>query len=87
MNDNDSGDVYYYNTATGESTWELDVDAQVDAALAQVANVPAAVASDVVDVQPYNPADWEENVTETGDKYWYNVVSGESSWNDPSTML
>ena len=84
---NDSGDVYYYNTATGESTWELDVDAQVDAALAQVANVPAAVASDVVDVQPYNPADWEENVTETGDKYWYNVVSGESSWNDPSTML
>jgi hypothetical protein len=80
---NETGDMYYYNTATGESSWEIDVDAEVQGALAQLEKVPAANVSNDVVVQPYNPGDWEENVTEDGDKYWYNVVSGESSWNDP----
>jgi hypothetical protein len=26
---------------------------------------------------------WEENYTENGDKYWYNIETGESTWNDP----
>jgi hypothetical protein len=26
---------------------------------------------------------WEEQLTDAGDKYFYNVVTGESSWTAP----
>jgi hypothetical protein len=87
-----SADAYYYNASTGESVWELDVDSEckLAAAMSGMSHLNTGVlfadetgTPAVASPSYVNPADWELNQTETGDPYWYNVVTGESSWTDP----
>eukprot|EP00946_MAST-07B_sp_MAST-7B-sp1_P002857 g2857.t1 len=92
----ESADAYYYNVTTGESIWELDVDAECKLAAARAAmsqldqevdyegNPDQAAAYATSAGQQSNPDKWELNFTETGDQYWYNVTTGESSWINPS---
>ena len=88
---NETDDHYFYNTITGESTWDLDVDKEVMVALA-AKSLNKLQNENLVEVQPpdnnvkdisIESENWEENYTENGDKYWYNIETGESTWNDP----
>ena len=89
-----SADAYYYNTTTGESVWELDVETECKLAAATSAmshldtetNQAEEEDRTAATTAAYNPADWEPNHTETGDAYWYNVVTGESVWTDPAQL-
>ncbi len=91
-----SGHFYWYNTQTGESRWELDVDREVQFAEAAGAMraMAAAEQENAVDESVVHghgqhqqaaasgddPGDWEEAYTDTGDRYFYNTRTGESRW-------
>ena len=88
----DVDDMYYYNTKTGESAWELDVDKEVNfsKAEASMAKLQKTVNLDenieIVAIGPdSNSSDsWEENIdVNSGESYWFNESTGESTWTNP----
>mmetsp|Transcript_46142 Transcript_46142/g.128362 ORF Transcript_46142/g.128362 Transcript_46142/m.128362 type:complete len:366 (+) Transcript_46142:162-1259(+) len=90
--DPSSGRTFFYNTVTGESSWE-------EPALQTAASQPAASApvgqtqSQQPEVSPQEkapqstatlPKDWTENMDPTsGRVYYFNAVTGVSSWDRP----
>lgn len=60
--------VYYYNTMTGESSWERPQGFQGDAE--KIAEKPKPVASERIE-----GTDWTEVKCEDKRKYYFNVVS------------
>ena len=104
--DPSSGDAYYYNEATGESSWELpesDISAKdkklhVEPSADEAAggdqhapeaaggdqHAPEAVARYHNDAEPTLQPGWEKLVDpSSGETYYYNEASGESSWEPP----
>lgn len=75
MKDED-GNPYYYNTITGESSWHppLEMEDYGD---------PPAQGMDGEDGHIRN-GDWIQLQDDGGNFYWYNEVTGESSWELPS---
>ena len=72
LQDEATGQVYYYSPTTGETTYER----------------PAALAVHDIEhhhesIVPVADSGWEENVTEEGVSFWYSTVTGESVWEDP----
>ncbi|CAD7700556.1 unnamed protein product [Ostreobium quekettii] len=72
----DDTQVYYYNTMTGESSWERPQGFRGDAE--KVAEKPKPVASERIE-----GTDWTEVKCEDKRKYYFNVVSQETVWTVP----
>ena len=83
----DADQHYFYNTVTGTSSWDLDVDKEVEYALVSASmnrmDVNRMEEQSIVLPNEQKTENWEEQLTDAGDKYFYNVVTGESSWTAP----
>ena len=94
--DESSGTFYYYNTKTGESMWEKPKSMGTeDLQTTPRSKAMAAQRSLMVtDVQGYEQAatavvtvgDWEQHDDEAGNKYYYNTVTGASTYDAPPEM-
>jgi hypothetical protein len=97
--DPQTGQVYYYNSATGETSWELPLDTPAVADLpvepsdenvvesncvhAQIPDTDAAKTED--NLAESLPDGWERVVDEnSGDVFYYNESTGETAWDPPS---
>lgn len=75
--DTESGHLFYYNPVTGETTW--------DCPFGQGEDVVSAVASPASSLahSPELP-EWDQYVDEgSGQAFFYNSVTGETSWDPP----
>ncbi|XP_063315498.1 rho GTPase-activating protein 27 isoform X2 [Pelobates fuscus] len=78
--DQDSGNIFYYNSSTGETTWDSPFDQPED----QI-NSPVSPVS--LSPQPED-SDWEKHFDEANQKfYFYNSVTGVTSWDPPMEEL
>uniref|UniRef100_A0A3B5LB15 Uncharacterized protein n=1 Tax=Xiphophorus couchianus TaxID=32473 RepID=A0A3B5LB15_9TELE len=78
--DEDSGQEYYYHSDTGRTTWDnpfLDSPTDPEQFPPEVPFPPPSPQSDWA-------SEWEQLVDETtGQPYFYNHMSGETSWDPP----
>ncbi|XP_059725376.1 rho GTPase-activating protein 27 isoform X2 [Haemorhous mexicanus] len=76
--DTDSGHLFYYNPVTGETTWDCPFGQAADGVS------PAASPASSLAHSPELP-EWEQHVDEgSGQTFFYNSVTGETSWDPPS---
>ncbi|XP_062988847.1 rho GTPase-activating protein 27-like isoform X2 [Elgaria multicarinata webbii] len=77
--DKDSGHLFYYNSLTGQTTWESPFDPSVNSAR------PASSRSPSLAPSPATPAaEWDQYVDEaSGQVFFYNTLTGETSWDAP----
>ncbi|KAI4884517.1 hypothetical protein NFI96_020486 [Prochilodus magdalenae] len=92
--DEDSGQQYYYQPSTGRSTWDypLSPTMEADVGTEDPPTSPSPIQSPAC--SPPGPSlprwgsDWEKVLDESsGRHYYFNPVSGESSWNLPDDLL
>ena len=70
---------YWYNNATGEATWTRPEDLAVGDFSSRSAS--SSVIGSTAPVNPANADEWVSYIDEdTGQEYWYNSVTGETSW-------
>ncbi|XP_071674071.1 rho GTPase-activating protein 27 isoform X2 [Patagioenas fasciata] len=75
--DTESGHLFYYNPVTGETTWDCPFGQAEDGVS------PAASPASSLAHSPEFPA-WEQHVDEgSGQAFFYNSVTGETSWDPP----
>eukprot|EP00941_MAST-03F_sp_MAST-3F-sp1_P004333 g4333.t1 len=88
----EDGNVFYYNVQTGESKWtrpKRKLRALVKTGLLSDTNrneVKSENESGPIQIED-NEDDWEENITEDGNVFYYNVQTGESKWTRPKRKL
>lgn len=76
--DTDSGHLFYYNPVTGETTWDCPFGQAADGVS------PAASPASSLAHSPDLP-EWEQHVDEgSGQTFFYNSVTGETSWDPPT---
>lgn len=77
--DTDSGHLFYYNPVTGETTWDCPFEQAEDGVS------PAASPASLLAHSPQF-AEWGQYVDEaSGQAFFYNSVTGETSWDPPHT--
>ncbi|XP_058260014.1 WW domain-binding protein 4 [Hemibagrus wyckioides] len=67
----DNGQIYYYNTTTGESQWEIPEGFQ---------------GQSVSSATDQSKSVWMEATSPEGYMYYYNTKTGESTWEKPSVF-
>ncbi|XP_017566079.1 rho GTPase-activating protein 12 isoform X2 [Pygocentrus nattereri] len=89
--DQDSGQQYYYQPSTGRSTWDyplsplMESDVGTEDPLISPSQSPAC--SPPGPSPPRWSSDWERVLDESsGRHYYFNPVSGESSWDLPDEL-
>ncbi|XP_018090404.1 rho GTPase-activating protein 27 isoform X2 [Xenopus laevis] len=78
--DTDSGQLFYYNSVTGVTTWDSPFDQPEDQGLSPTSlNSLSPLAED---------SQWEKHFDEaTSQYYFYNPVTGETSWDPPEEEM
>ncbi|XP_069016272.1 rho GTPase-activating protein 27 isoform X2 [Embiotoca jacksoni] len=90
--DQDSGQEYYYHPASGRTTWDNPfLDSPTDPEPAEEPCSPSPPQSLAHSPSTASPtawtSDWEQLVDETtGRPYFYNSMSGETSWDPPEQL-
>ncbi|XP_068775072.1 rho GTPase-activating protein 27 isoform X3 [Struthio camelus] len=77
--DTDSGHLFYYNPVTGETTWDCPFE-QAEDGVSPAASPASSLA--------HSPelAEWGQYMDEaSGQAFFYNSVTGETSWDPPYT--
>eukprot|EP00526_Cylindrotheca_closterium_P004161 CAMPEP_0113637722 /NCGR_PEP_ID=MMETSP0017_2-20120614/19755_1 /TAXON_ID=2856 /ORGANISM="Cylindrotheca closterium" /LENGTH=4255 /DNA_ID=CAMNT_0000548783 /DNA_START=113 /DNA_END=12880 /DNA_ORIENTATION=+ /assembly_acc=CAM_ASM_000147 len=91
VTDPTSGDIYYYNPVTNETSWErpgaepaIDDSGEVEPSASEEVKPEESAVKEAAEETAGLPADWEE-VTDpnTGDIYYYNPITNETSWERP----
>ena len=77
------GRTYYYNTATGQSSWKKPAALDEKQPSIQHNEAAEAVAAAVTGPHP----DWSQVPDSKGRLYWYNTATGESTWKTPAGVL
>nr|XP_030111881.3 rho GTPase-activating protein 27 isoform X2 [Taeniopygia guttata] len=76
--DTASGHLFYYNPVTGETTWDCPLGQAADGVS------PAASPASSLAHSPELP-EWEQHVDQgSGQTFFYNSVTGETSWDPPT---
>uniref|UniRef100_A0A670JDD4 Rho GTPase activating protein 27 n=1 Tax=Podarcis muralis TaxID=64176 RepID=A0A670JDD4_PODMU len=76
--DAESGRLFYYNSATGQTTWEPPFDSPAGG------GSPPPSCSPLLAHSPATPAEWDQYVDEaSGQVFFYNTSTGETSWDAP----
>ena len=84
----DSGDTYYFNKDTGETTWEEPKPIQAPPRTAKTprgfrkGNDFAQSFKDLKQKSKLLP-NWEMLLDESGDAYFWNSVTNETQWEEP----
>jgi hypothetical protein len=89
--DPDSGEVYYFNDATGETRWEIPgFPHAVDNVGTESEEAPALGDDDPTEAEPTEAEDdftlpdgWTKTETGEGEVYFYNEDTQETSWDVP----
>jgi hypothetical protein len=89
--DPDSGEVYYFNDATGETSWEIPgLPTTFDDVGKQTEEAPTPGVDDHTDAElteggddPALPDGWSRTETDAGEVYFYNEETEETSWDVP----
>eukprot|EP00943_MAST-04B_sp_MAST-4B-sp1_P002502 g2502.t1 len=90
---NDDGDIYFYNSETGESQWDMPKLVQAPARNEQSkrgfrsrGNEFSKSFRDLKKTQQLAPG-WEAIVeAESGDTYYFNKDTGETTWDEPKPI-
>ncbi|TRY91596.1 hypothetical protein DNTS_021758, partial [Danionella cerebrum] len=89
--DHQSGLQYYYHPYSGRSSWERPLSSSMDSSVAteEVRSFPHSVACSPGTLAPQRwSSDWERLLDEnTGRHYFFNSVSGQSSWDPPEDVI
>mmetsp|Transcript_42232 Transcript_42232/g.69356 ORF Transcript_42232/g.69356 Transcript_42232/m.69356 type:complete len:101 (+) Transcript_42232:39-341(+) len=85
IEDPETGQTYFYNELTGETQWEPpdSFAAQRDDALVDMSTDYQISTYE----SPARADDWQEYTDEDGRLYYYNALTGETSWERPAPML
>ncbi|XP_070583556.1 rho GTPase-activating protein 27-like [Erythrolamprus reginae] len=76
--DTESGHFFYYNSVTGQTTWESPFEASLNSVSPSYSHCPSPVSS----------AEWNQYVDETsGQIFFYNTATGETSWEAPQEIF
>uniref|UniRef100_A0A671KJ45 Rho GTPase-activating protein 27-like n=1 Tax=Sinocyclocheilus anshuiensis TaxID=1608454 RepID=A0A671KJ45_9TELE len=92
--DDQSGQEYYYHPSTGRSTWEYPLSYSMESSVGtEEARSPPSFPQSPIS-SPLFPSpqrwssDWEKVLDEnTGRHYFFNIVSGQSSWDPPEDII
>lgn len=91
--DQESGQEYYYHPTTGRTTWDNPLDPPMDPVVpAEEPSSSSPSQSPALSSTAASPpsawtSDWEQLIDETsGRLYFYNPVSGETSWEPPGQL-
>lgn len=92
--DEESGQTYYHHPPTGRTTWDnpfIDSPTEPELLPAEQPLSPSPPLSPTLSPPPISPpaltSDWEELVDESsGRPYFYNTMSGETSWEPPEQL-
>ncbi|XP_067285531.1 rho GTPase-activating protein 27 [Pseudorasbora parva] len=90
--DDQSGKEYYYHPSTGRSTWDYPLSFSMDLPVAteEARSPPSFPQSPTCSPIPPSQrwsSDWEKVLDEnTGRHYFFNSVSGQSSWDPPEDI-
>jgi len=84
------GNLYYYNSVTGESAWEAPE--KFNPPPAKEGDAPAAADTAGDDAQPQPEAaggagTWTAHKTDDGQEYFYNADTGETTWEKPEGVI
>nr|XP_020670178.1 rho GTPase-activating protein 27 [Pogona vitticeps] len=79
--DAESGHLFYYNTVTGQTTWDSPFDGSLNS------TSPTQPQSPLLAPSPATPAEWDQYLDEaSGQVFFYNTATGESSWDAPQQL-
>lgn len=88
--DDSSGQEYYFQPSTGRSTWEYPLSFSMESSVRaertpSPLSFPQSPGCSPIGSSPRRwSSDWEKVLDEnTGRHYFYNAVSGQSSWDPP----
>ncbi|KTG03850.1 hypothetical protein cypCar_00002473, partial [Cyprinus carpio] len=91
--DDQSGKEYYFHPSTGRSTWEYPLSSSMESSVrteeaCSPPSFPQSPISSPVGPSPQRwSSDWEKVLDEnTGRHYFFNIVSGQSSWDPPEDI-
>ncbi|XP_077062282.1 rho GTPase-activating protein 27 isoform X3 [Siphateles boraxobius] len=91
--DDQSGQEYYFHPSTGRSTWEFPLSYSMDSSVAtEEARSPPSLPQSPICLPAGPPpqgwsSDWEKVLDDnTGRHYFFNSVSGQSSWDPPEDI-
>ncbi|CAM4706943.1 unnamed protein product [Leuciscus chuanchicus] len=91
--DDQSGQEYYFHPSTGRSTWDFPLSYSMDSSMAteEARSPPSFPQSPISSPAGRSPrrwsSDWEKVLDDnTGRHYFFNSVSGQSSWDPPEDI-